>query len=162
MEDLQKRGGIVQYVSDGPAVEMMKNNQLDVIFRNTGAPSSWILEAETSMALRFLRLDDDYLNAITARIPGLVVEAIPAGTYKAMKEDYRTFSVVTVLIVPSSMPDDIAGGITAALWDNLGEFRQIGGFAKPIRFENALRGNTIPVHPGAARYYRSKGLRIAD
>jgi len=162
MEDLQKRGGMIQYVSDGPAVEMMKNNQIDLIFRNTGAPSSWVLEAETSMSLRFLTIDDAYLKAITSRIPGLVIDTIPAGTYKAMKEDYKTFSVVTVLIVPASMPDAVAEGITAALWNNIDEFRKIGGFAKTIKFEQAFRGNTIPVHPGAARYYASKGLRAAN
>lgn len=161
-DDLLKRGGMLQYVSDGPAVEMMKNNQLDLIFRNTGAPSSWVLEAETSMALRFLPMDDAYLKAIMARIPGLVVDTIPAGTYKAMKEDYKTFSVVTVLIVPASMPDGIAEGITASFWDNLDEFRKIGEFAKPIKFEQAFRGKTIPVHPGAARYYRAKGVKVED
>jgi TRAP transporter TAXI family solute receptor len=160
IEDLQKRGGMLQYVSDGPAAEMMKNGQLDLIFRNTGAPSSWILEAETSMALRFLPMDDAFLKAITDRIPGLVIDTIPGGTYKAMKEDYKTFSVVTVLIVPASMPDAIAEGITASLWDNVEEFRKIGGFAKTLKLEQALRGNTIPVHPGAARYYRAKGLKV--
>lgn len=160
MDDLVKRGGMIQYVSDGPAVEMMKSNQIDVIFRNTGAPSSWILEAETSMNLRFLRMDDDYLKAITTRIPGMAIDVIPAGTYKTMREDYRTFSVVTALIVPASMPDPVAEGITAALWDNLEEFKKIGGFAKFIKFEEALRGNTVPVHPGAAKYYRAKGLKV--
>ncbi|MBI4589855.1 MAG: TAXI family TRAP transporter solute-binding subunit [Candidatus Rokubacteria bacterium] len=162
MEDLQKRAGVIQYVSDGPAVEMMRNSQLDLIFRNTGAPSSWVLEAETSMSLRFLKMDNAYLKAITARIPGLVVESIPAGTYKAMKDDYKTFSVVTVLIVPAGMPDAVAEGITASLWDNLEEFKKIGGFAKTIKFDEALRGNTIPVHPGAARYYRSKGVKVEN
>ncbi|MBI2527528.1 MAG: TAXI family TRAP transporter solute-binding subunit [Candidatus Rokubacteria bacterium] len=160
VEDLLKRGGVIHYVSDGPAAEMMKNNQIDLIYRNTGAPSSWILEAETGMTLRFLPLGDAYLKAITTRIPGLVIDVIPAGTYKAMKEDYRTFSVVTALIVPANMPDAVAEGITAALWDNLEEFKKIGGFAKSITFEQALRGNTIAVHPGAARYYQAKGLRV--
>ena len=160
IEDLQKRGGMLQYVSDGPAAEMMKNHQLDLIFRNTGAPSSWILEAETSMNLRFIKMDDAFLKAITERIPGLVIDTIPAGTYKALKEDYKTFSVVTVLLVPASMPNNVAEGIVASLWDNLEEFRQIGGFAKMLKFESALRGNTIPVHPGAAKYYRAKGLKV--
>ncbi len=91
---------------------------------------------------------------------GMFIDVIPAGTYKAMRQDYKTFSVVTVLIVPASMPDNIAEGITAALWDNLEEFKKIGGFAKSIRFDQALRGNTIPLHPGAAKYYRAKGLKI--
>lgn len=162
MDDLQKRGGIVQYVSDSPAVEMLKNNQLDLIFRNTGAPSSWILEAETSMNLRFLRFEDAYLQQIMARIPGLVLDVIPAGTYKALREDYKTFSVLTVLIVPASMPDAVAEGVTAALWNNVDEFRKIGGFAKTIALEQALRGATIPVHPGAARFYAAKGLKLPN
>jgi TRAP-type uncharacterized transport system substrate-binding protein len=33
---------------------------------------------------------------------------------------------------------------------------------KNIRIENALKGISIPLHPGAARYYEELGLKAAN
>jgi TRAP-type uncharacterized transport system substrate-binding protein len=50
--------------------------------------------------------------------------------------------------------------VTAALWDPSTRKLLDSGHAKgkAIRFETALRGLGLPLHPGAEKFYKEKGL----
>ena len=59
-------------------------------------------------------------------------------------------------------PDDLIYAITKALWNEatqrLLEARDPLG--KQVRLEDALDGLSIPLHPGAKRFYREAGLPV--
>jgi TRAP-type uncharacterized transport system substrate-binding protein len=58
------------------------------------------------------------------------------------------------------MPDDRVYAITQALWHETTRKLLDSGHPKArlIRLETALGGLGVPLHPGAARYYREVGL----
>ena len=45
-----------------------------------------------------------------------------------------------------------------ALYANLGTLQSTHNAAKAIKRENALTGMPVPLHPGAARYYKEVGV----
>ena len=48
--------------------------------------------------------------------------------------------------------------MTKLLFENLPELEAAHAAAKQIKLDSALQGMPLPLHPGAERYYKEKGL----
>ena len=49
--------------------------------------------------------------------------------------------------------------MTKLVFESLPELANVHAVGREIKLENALAGVPIPLHPGAERYYREKGLK---
>jgi TRAP transporter TAXI family solute receptor len=83
---------------------------------------------------------------------------IPAGTYEGQDKDVQTAAVGNMLITTSEVSDELAYQMTKALFENLDRLVAAHAAAKGIKLEDALKGMPVPLHPGAERYYREKGI----
>ena len=83
---------------------------------------------------------------------------IPAGTYEGQTADVQTAAIPNFLVSHSGVSDDLAYQMTKALYDNLDTMYAAHNAAKAIKRENAIKGMPVPLHPGAARYYKEVGL----
>ncbi|MNG41359.1 hypothetical protein D3C84_1304930 [compost metagenome] len=54
--------------------------------------------------------------------------------------------------------DDLAYQMTQLLFDNLPRLVTAHAAVKDIKLENAASNLPIPLHPGAERFYKEKGL----
>jgi TRAP transporter TAXI family solute receptor len=89
---------------------------------------------------------------------------IPAGTYSGINTETPSIGFNALWIVSAEASDDLIYAITKALWNVatqrlLDAHNQIG---KQVRFEDALEGLAVPLHPGAKRFYREAGLPTED
>ena len=75
-------------------------------------------------------------------------------------DDVTTLSVGAQWVTSADQPEDLIYGITAALWnDNTRKLLDSGHQkGKMITLETALDGVGIPLHPGAEKFYREKGM----
>jgi TRAP transporter TAXI family solute receptor len=83
---------------------------------------------------------------------------IPAGCYINQAEDVQTVAVQAVLIARADLDADIVYNMTAALFDNLPELAQGHAKGQEISLEGALVGVSTPLHPGAEKYFKEKGV----
>jgi hypothetical protein len=84
---------------------------------------------------------------------------IPGGIYKSNADPVRTFGVRATVVVNEDLDADIVYEIVKAVFDNLDKFRRMYpafGRLEPKRMIH--EGLTAPLHEGAIRYYREKGL----
>ena len=58
----------------------------------------------------------------------------------------------------SDVSDDIAYQMTKLIFESLPELANAHVAGKEIKLESAASGSPVPLHPGAMRYYREKGL----
>jgi len=65
---------------------------------------------------------------------------------------------VILLVAHEQMAEPLAYGITKALLEHTQELAAANETAKEIASTNAVRGSSIPFHPGALRYCREKAL----
>jgi hypothetical protein len=72
----------------------------------------------------------------------------------------KTVSVNAIWATSSKQPDPLIYNITAALWNANTRKLLDSGHAKgrAIKLDSALLGLGIPLHPGAEKFYREKGL----
>lgn len=85
---------------------------------------------------------------------------IPAGTYPGQKEEIVTIAQPNFLAVRADIDEHSVYLITKLLYENLNFLQNIHSAANEMSIDKALEGLPIPLHPGAAKYYREIGLAI--
>jgi TRAP transporter TAXI family solute receptor len=140
--------------------QRLADGQLDAFFYAGGTPFAALIQLGATKGFELYKFSDDERKAINGIIPYYVESMIPAGTYETINYDVPTVAVNGQLITNADQSDDLIYDITKALWNKNTRKLLDKGHAKgkAIRQETALKGVLIPVHPGAARYYKEVGL----
>ena len=90
--------------------------------------------------------------------PPFVAVTIPANTYTGQDKDVPTAAVVNYLVTSSAVSDELAYQMTKLIYESLPELATAHAAGKEIKLETAATGSPVPLHPGAIRYYREKGV----
>ena len=90
--------------------------------------------------------------------PPFVPVTIPANTYTGQDKDVPTAAVVNYLVTSSAVSDDLAYQMTKLIYESLPELATAHAAGKEIKLDTAATGSPVPLHPGAIRYYREKGV----
>jgi TRAP transporter TAXI family solute receptor len=133
----------------------MKNRQLDATLQSAGLGVASIRDLAASVPIQVVSIPADLVGKIGAPY---VAATIPAGTYGGQDADVPTAAVINFLVTHEGVSDDLAYGMTKGLWEHLDELRAAHAAAKDIKPEQALTGMPVPLHPGAEKYYRERGL----
>lgn len=147
--------GKTEYLPYAESVELMKNHQLDATLQSAGLGVASLKDLSTSMEVNMVSVPAGIVRKLG---PPYVEGTIPAGTYQGQTKDVPTAAIVNFLITHSEVLDETAYQMTKLLWENLPALRSAHKAAEAIKFENALEGMPVPLHPGAAKYYREKGV----
>jgi TRAP transporter TAXI family solute receptor len=83
---------------------------------------------------------------------------ISADSYPHMDRSIETFGNTVMLVAEADVADETVYQITKIMFDNLPKLWQVHDIATRISIERALEDAGLPLHPGAARYYREIGV----
>lgn len=113
----------------------------------------------SDIELFLVPIDPAVALRINAQFPYLVQGEIPADVYPVVPVT-PTLQVHALLLVNSEMPEDLAYQLTAALWSErtLSLLKAGHPQGEAITLATALEGISIPLHPGAERFYRERGI----
>ncbi len=155
-----KRVMKVDFVGFTEAVELMKNGQTDGALISAGVPNAAIMDLTNSNNVKLLSLTPDMIQKIVKEMPWYYPTTIPAGTYKGQTEPVRTVAQANLLVTRADLDEELIYQLTRAIFENKADLVATHSAAKDITLENALNGwMGVPVHPGAARYFKEKGLQ---
>ncbi|MCX7781434.1 MAG: TAXI family TRAP transporter solute-binding subunit [Negativicutes bacterium] len=154
-----KKNVKVDYLGYTEAAEALKDGRVDGILIAGGLPTAAVMDAASSMKIRILSLEPDMIKKLTTEMPWYYEFVIPKGTYIGQTEDVRTVAVANLLICRDDLKDDLVYNLTKALYENQKDLVAAHSAAKDMIFERALNGMTVPLHPGAEKYYKEKGLK---
>ena len=150
-KDLSK----TEYLPFGESVELIKNRQLDATLQSAGLGVSSIRDLASSVPINVVSVPP----AVAAKLGAPYVTAvIPANTYQGQSADVQTVAVGNFLVTHAGVSDEIAYQMTKQLFENLDQMVAAHKAAKDITLKDAIAGMPVPLHPGAARYYKEKGL----
>jgi uncharacterized protein len=145
----------VQYLPFGESVELMKNKQLDATLQSAGLGVSSIRDLASGDDIVIVPVPADLIARIGDA--AYLSAVVPANTYKGQTADVPTAAVRNFLITHQGVPEPVVYAMTKAMFDNLPELMAAHSAAREISPEHAAK-SPIPLHPGAERYYREKGL----
>lgn len=145
--------GKVEYLPFAESVELMKNRQLDATLQSAGLGVASIRDLATSVDIVVVEIP----AAITAKA-GYVPATIPANTYNGQTQPVQTSAIVNYLVTRADLKDDLVYQMTKTIFENLGELAAAHAAGRDIKLEKATEGMPIPLHPGAERYLKEKGI----
>ena len=147
--------GKVEYLPFAESVDLMKNRQLDATLQSAGLGVASLKDLSTSTDIAVVSVPKEVVDKIG---PPFVWVLIPANTYTGQDKDVPTAAVVNYLVTSSAVSDDLAYQMTKLIYKSLPELANSHVSGKEIKLENAAMGSPVPLHPGAIRYYKEKGL----
>ncbi|HEK0300944.1 TPA: TAXI family TRAP transporter solute-binding subunit, partial [Pseudomonas aeruginosa] len=148
--------GKVEYLPFAESVELIKNRQLDATLQSSGLGQASIRDLASTMPVSFVAIPAEVVAKIgnNAYLPA----TIPAGTYDGQDTDVPTAAIVNILVTHEGVSDELAYQMTRQLFDNLPRLVTAHAAAKDISLDKAAKNLPIPLHPGAERFYKEKGL----
>lgn len=144
-----------RWLNPGEACDALRDKAVDAMFLYIGDPASTVLELETAVALKFIPYDVD---KVIKGHPYWYKGAVKAGTYKCLTTDYECLCAQVILITAAQVDADLVYRITKAIYDHPDELGQVHPTAKEWVLSNALKGVAIPLHPGAEKYFKERGI----
>lgn len=109
-----------------------------------------------------LDFTDEQLATISNRYPIWNRFLIPAGTYPGQSKDINTISQPNFLAVHPDVSEDTIYLITKTIYENLPFLGNIHKATNAMKLERAISGLPVPLHPGAAKYYKEMGINIPE
>lgn len=147
--------GKVEYLPFAESVDLMKNRQLSATLQSAGLGVASLRDLSATSDITVVSIPKDLVEKIGAPfIPAI----IPANTYKGQTADVPTAAVVNYLVTHSGVSDETAYQMTKLLFESLPDLVAAHSAGKDIKLETAANGAIVPFHPGAARFYKEKGL----
>ncbi|GAD55350.1 TAXI family TRAP transporter solute-binding subunit [Limimaricola cinnabarinus] len=144
-------------------VDMIKDNRVGGYVKS-GAGSrldASSLDISTFTPIEVISLTDEQVAMIEAEMPDIsVVEITEAGEGIA---PYKTWSFALAVSATPEMDEEIAYQITkAAMQDETVQRNALAALAEYDLTELTMQYGTVPLHPGAARYFEEQGVEIPE
>jgi uncharacterized protein len=145
-------------VSFTAAVDQLKAGAVDAAFFSIAVGAPVIADALASGKLSLISVGASAIEALVQKYPFYTIDEIPANTYKNQDREVVVPAVMAMLVARSSLPEDLVYQFTKAVFDNLPQFHSAHAAARNLTLQTALVGMALPLHPGAERFFKEKGI----
>ena len=136
-------------IPNADIISRLGSGDLDAAFSGFTMPSATVTAAMQKGA-RLIPIDDPRMEEMRTRYPYLKRTLIPRGTYPNQPEPIRTLGVDTLLVCRAELDDE-------TVYMLLDAYFATRPATTPPNLDRAP-ATPIPLHPGAARYYRQHEL----
>jgi len=152
-----------EYLGYSPSAQAMVDGRIAGATLSAGPPVAAVTQAYAQLGadgVSVLAFTDDHLSTIQTAFPVWTRYTIPANTYPGQSKTIETIAQPNFLACRADISEDVIYDITKTIYENLGELQNIHKATLAMSLEKAMAGLAVPLHPGAAQYYREKGLDI--
>lgn len=115
-----------------------------------------VRDLATSQEITVVAVPPDVIQKVGD--PAYISETVPAGTYNGQTEAVPTAAVRNFLVTHAGVPEASVYAMTKAMYENLDNLTAAHAAAKQIKLEADAAKAPIPLHPGAEKFYKEKGL----
>ena len=143
------------FLSISNAAYGLLNNEIDLIFFLSAGKPSAIAELEEKIDTKLLSIDSEKLDTLLINHPYWFRAQVDCNK---REEKIRTVGVAAILITHVDAPESVVYGITSAIFEHSDDIQ----LEKKVALNSALQGVSVPLHPGARKYYIEKGAIKED
>jgi TRAP transporter TAXI family solute receptor len=146
----------------GPAAEELKAGTLDALFLVGGYPVPAIRDLAAAIPVRLVPIEGKIVDALKKDFSFYSRTEIPGGSYPGVDTATPSLGFSALWLVNADIDADLVYAITRSLWHpaTAQVFAAADPIGKGIRRDRALDGLSVPLHPGAARFYRETGMPV--
>lgn len=147
----------VQRNSRTETAEGFETGATDAQVLCTAYPAAAVNDMLTRGA-KLIPVEKEYLDKIVKDYPFYVPWVIPAGIYDGYDKPFDTFSAFCVMYTYEDMNEETVYKTVKTLVENTKALKERGSIFNFFGPDTAMNGCSIPMHPGAERYYKEAGL----
>lgn len=134
------------------------DNKVDAIIYTVGHPNGSIQEATSTVDARLVPVTGEAIDKLVDDNPYYAKATIPGGMYSGNDEDVETFGVKATFVTSADVDEDTVYQVVKTVFDNFDRFKGLHpAFANLDPQSMVTEGNSAPLHPGAAKYYKEQG-----
>ena len=138
------------------AVPALKNGQIDGFVTAGSYPAPNVIEAAASAGARVLSLSDEQI-----KLSKRTRLEIPAGTYAGQSSEITTTSLPVVAFATTDMDDATAYALTKTFWEAKASMGSAAKWWNGVSLD-MLDNIVTEIHPGAVKYYKEVGAKLAS
>ena len=146
----------VEYLPFSDATAQIRDGHLDAAFVTAGTPTAAVTELAHSITITLVSLTGPEIDALRTIHPFYIKHTIPAATYRGLTAPVETVAVRAMIAVKGSLTERQVYDLTKALFNNLDDFGAAHVRGKDLALATAQEAMPIPLHPGAARFFRER------
>jgi hypothetical protein len=138
--------------------DYLKDGRIDAAFYSVGVGAAGLVDTAMTVDCVIVPVDGSPRDALMKKYPFFTKAVVPKGAYKGVDADIPTVAVMAILVARAEMEEGMAYQITKAIFDNLADIERAHAKGKELKLETALGGMSIPLHPGAEKFFKEKGI----
>lgn len=147
--------------------QAFQDDQVALLIAPQLVPSPLLQQVALLQKIRLLDIPDAaFKSEPIARLvgaAGYTRSTIPAGAYGDNQVNTKPVNAISSWVgigTNKFLDEDLAYQITKTVFDNIDTIHKTASFLGSVNIENALQQMNTPLHPGAVRYYRERGVKI--
>ena len=150
------------YMGYGGSASALQNGTIDGMHTPAGVPVGAVTQAFAALGkdISILSFTDEQIKEANGHYNLWTKYEIPANTYPGLDKPITTIAQPNFLAVREDISEEDVYQLTKAIYENLPFLQGIHKATKAMAMEKAIAGLPVPLHPGAARYYKEMGIEI--
>jgi TRAP transporter TAXI family solute receptor len=146
------------------SVNALKDRKIDAFFWVGGLPTAAVTDLASSPGATIQMVDHaDLVPAMNQKWGNLYVkDVISKDVYRGMATDNQQATVMNLLVAHEGMDEKTAYNVVKAIFENREELIRVHKEAANFTLDKQKTAATggIPWHPGAAKYFKEKGVML--
>ena len=151
----RKNFSTITYLQPSEQPRALCDGKIDVMVYVAGNPNGVLQEATQTCKVKIIPIDKAAITKLIAKNPFYVRAVIPGGMYAGNTNDVTSFGVKSTIVTSDKQSVDVVYNMVKAVMENFDNFKTLHPVFSNLKKKNMIRdGNSAPIHPGAARYFR--------
>lgn len=143
-----------QYLNFADAASNLKDGNVDAAFVTAGFPTAAIQDIAAQHKIVIIPVTAEAAEKLIKQYPFYTRLTIPAKTYPGQDQDATALAVQSMLAVTDKMDAQLAYDVSKAIYGNLDRLQAAHAVGKMITKASAGKGMSIPLHPGAEKFFK--------
>ncbi len=147
-----------QQLKASQAADYMKDGRLDAYFNTTAVGAAHIIDTFVLVPSVIIPVSGPNAEKLLKDYAFYATDTIPVGAYKGFDAPVKTIAVMAMLAARADLETEIVYLIVKATYEDLDQVKKAHAKFKGIDVKKALNGMSIPLHPGAEKYFKEVGV----
>lgn len=155
---------IISYLDFEQVSQNFQTGRIDAAFITAGTPTVAVEDLGKQKDIKILSLESEVIDKLTKAYPYYISREIESSTYAdyGQSEKINTVAVMALLVVDRDLSEEIVYNLIKRLFEKKSKLNSVHVRGADIILENATKGMSINLHPGAKKYYLENGIEVLD
>ncbi len=140
------------------SADYIKDGRLDAAFFTVAVGAAVIMDTALVVETNVVPVEGPSVDKLIEKYPFYAKQMVKGGTYRGNDADVPTVSVMAMLSARADLEEDIVYMIVKAMYENIGQLHGAHANFREMKAETALVGMSIPLHPGASKFFTEIGV----